>query len=128
MCEAHFENQILDYATRKILVRNAQPASLEESKYNNFPRDDQQRTLRDFEHVDLDEEDDDYADGKCFVFELIIFQYFVNLLVSVFIDVDEEYLKGLTPQVIITKTEPTFENDDPDNSMSFTGGDYNDCK
>lgn len=67
MCEAHFENQILDYATRKILVRNAQPAALEESKYNNFPRDDQQRTLRDFEHVDLDEEDDDYADGKRFL-------------------------------------------------------------
>lgn len=42
--------------------------------------------------------------------------------------VDEEYLKGLTPQVIITKTEPIFDNDDPDNSISFPDGGYNDCK
>lgn len=63
MCEAHFENQILDYATRKILVRNAQPTALDDSKYTHLPRD-HKHVIQDFEHVDLDEEDDEYADGK----------------------------------------------------------------
>lgn len=32
VCEIHFPNQILDYATRKILIKTAKPLSLEELK------------------------------------------------------------------------------------------------
>lgn len=64
MCEAHFDNQILDYATRKILVRHATPAALEESKFNPNAMNGHGPGIPDFDHVDLDEEDDDdYADG-----------------------------------------------------------------
>lgn len=32
VCEIHFPNQILDYATRKILIKTAKPLSLDEVK------------------------------------------------------------------------------------------------
>lgn len=32
VCETHFPNQILDYATRKILIKTAKPLNLEELK------------------------------------------------------------------------------------------------
>lgn len=32
VCETHFPNQILDYATRKILIKTAKPLSLDELK------------------------------------------------------------------------------------------------
>lgn len=32
VCEIHFPNQILDYATRKILIKTAKPLSLDELK------------------------------------------------------------------------------------------------
>lgn len=32
VCEVHFPNQILDYATRKILIKTAKPLSLDELK------------------------------------------------------------------------------------------------
>lgn len=36
VCEQHFPNQILDYATRKILIKTATPLSLTESKLLPF--------------------------------------------------------------------------------------------
>lgn len=77
VCEIHFPNQILDYATRKILIKTAKPLSMAELK--DLPAQHRlkgassksRRHSDDYDiEIDQDEyEDDDYeledSKGKC---------------------------------------------------------------
>ena len=60
VCEAHFENQVLDYATRKILIRNAQPNALADSvNYGST------KSINGRQSVGSFKQDVDDIDGKC---------------------------------------------------------------
>lgn len=68
VCETHFPNQILDYATRKILIKTAKPLNLEELKA--LPkRDDRKVKPRrhssdEFDmHIEQEFDDDDIDAG-----------------------------------------------------------------
>lgn len=61
--QSHFDNQILDYATRKILVRHAIPTPLADTKYSQEMINARSEG-QEFDHVDLDEDDEDYAGGS----------------------------------------------------------------
>lgn len=62
VCEVHFPNQILDYSTRKILIKTAKPLSMAE--LNALPPSSH-LPMRKAYIADLDEEyDEDTNDGK----------------------------------------------------------------
>lgn len=63
VCESHFENQIMEFATRKILIRTAIPVPVGAAQFdphslldlgNDFLTDEPN-----FDHIDLDGDDDD---------------------------------------------------------------------
>lgn len=65
VCEAHFPNQILDYATRKILIKTAKPLTVAEldalpahNRYVNI------RSKQSYDDDDQDYDEDDYEDSK----------------------------------------------------------------
>lgn len=65
VCEAHFPNQILDYATRKILIKTAKPLTCAElealpshNRYVNI------RPKHSYDDDDQDYDEDDYEDSK----------------------------------------------------------------
>lgn len=68
VCEAHFPNQILDYSTRKILIKTALPLSLAELKL--MPHKAQQSLKKnniksDRYNSDFDDDfDEDTNDGR----------------------------------------------------------------
>lgn len=77
VCEAHFPNQILDYATRKILIKTAKPltcAELEampvQSRYVNIRA---KQSLNYNEDNDQDYDEDDFEDSKGKSFSIINF-------------------------------------------------------
>lgn len=61
VCESHFPNQILDYATRKILIKTAKPLTVAE--LNELPAHGKHNTSlksrRDSDEYDGQEYDDD---------------------------------------------------------------------
>lgn len=65
MCETHFPNQILDYATRKILIKTAKPLNLDELKA--LPKRDERKSKprrhsSDEYDMHIEQEFDDYID------------------------------------------------------------------
>lgn len=69
VCEIHFPNQILDYATRKILIKTAKPLSLAElkalpkgrsSKHGSSKSKRRRKHSEEYDaHVDVEYDDDD---------------------------------------------------------------------
>lgn len=83
VCELHFENQIMEFATRKILIRTAQPIPIGGENFDPsslLAHDSLEEPA--FDHVDLDQEDDDYVAGRVgfirmkYVILMPIFGYF----------------------------------------------------
>lgn len=68
VCEAHFPNQILDYTTRKILIKTAKPLSVAELE--TMPAQNRYITVRPKQALNYDEDndqdydEDDYEDSK----------------------------------------------------------------
>lgn len=67
VCEMHFENQIMEFATRKILIRTAQPIPIGGTQFDpsSLLSSDLLDNEPTFDHVDLDQDDDDFDRGAC---------------------------------------------------------------
>lgn len=70
VCELHFENQIMEFATRKILIRTAQPIPVGGTSFDPSSLLAQECLDNEpaFDHVDLDQDDDDYVGGWCMLY------------------------------------------------------------
>lgn len=89
VCEIHFPNQILDYATRKILIKTAKPLSMAElkeipaqSRHNKKESRKSRRLVSDDYDAHIEEEyddDDDFEleDSKGNIISLIAKNYFL---------------------------------------------------
>lgn len=78
VCEIHFPNQILDYATRKILIKTALPLTMAESKmhpystgmpnssFNNSMLNKTNGKMQNgyLQDIDDDDDDDDFDDDN----------------------------------------------------------------
>lgn len=65
VCELHFENQIMEFATRKILIRTAQPIPIGGTNFDprSLLASDHLDSEPAFDHVDLDQDDDEFDGG-----------------------------------------------------------------
>lgn len=96
VCEIHFPNQILDYATRKILIKTAKPLSMAElralpaqSRHSKHERSRRHSDDYDAQIEEEYEDDDDFEpeDSKgekniLYIFIFLFFHFFLILCLS----------------------------------------------